>query len=456
MTRKGDESMTRNQFGSVRKLPSGKFQARYIDAAGARITARTIDDKPLTFATEKQARIYLVHLQSDLARGLNPYAIIPASADTLRMRVEMYLDPLAGSRLAAKPLRASTAANYRRLADQYLFRQMDDFCLTQMSITAITRADVRKWHSLIQASCVSKSREIKTRAHPARTWARSMGIPTSMHGRIDSHLIQSWIDAGAPMIKNYKESGSGIVQLAQAYRFLKAVFNVAIDDGIIKENPCRIKGASTPRHSERPIITPDQIAALAAEVPARYSILVILAAYSSMRSSELLGLQRKHINELQKIIKVEHQLTNYASDQNLFVPPKTDAGIRDVPITKELMSALINHIDQFVIDPSPEALIFTTSTSLPLFKGRKSWFVTAKRRLGLDHLHFHDLRHTGQSLAMVKGANTKDLQRRAGQASEAAARIYMHGSKARDKEVAESLSPYVDESLLVWRKYANA
>ncbi|CAB4704416.1 unannotated protein [freshwater metagenome] len=368
----------------------------------------------------------------------------------------MYLDPLAGSRLAAKPLRASTAANYRRLADQYLFRQMDDFCLTQMSITAITRADVRKWHSLIQASCVSKSREIKTRAHPARTWARSMGIPTSMHGRIDSHLIQSWIDAGAPMIKNYKESGSGIVQLAQAYRFLKAVFNVAIDDGIIKENPCRIKGASTPRHSERPIITPDQIAALAAEVPARYSILVILAAYSSMRSSELLGLQRKHINELQKIIKVEHQLTNYASDQNLFVPPKTDAGIRDVPITKELMSALINHIDQFVIDPSPEALIFTTSTSLPLFKGRKSWFVTAKRRLGLDHLHFHDLRHTGQSLAMVKGANTKDLQRRAGQASEAAARIYMHGSKARDKEVAESLSPYVDESLLVWRKYANA
>ena len=84
--------MKRNQFGSVRKLKSGRFQARYIDAEGARITARTIDDKPLTFASEKQARIYLIHLQSDLERGINPYAVIPASADTLRDRVEMYLD----------------------------------------------------------------------------------------------------------------------------------------------------------------------------------------------------------------------------------------------------------------------------------------------------------------------------------------------------------------------------
>jgi integrase len=446
--------MKRNQFGNVRKLPSGRFQVRYQDLDGNPQTAKTIDGKSLTFETDKHARMYLLHLQSDRARGIDPYAIIPASADTLRKRVEMYLDPLAGSRLTSKPLRISTARNYRRLADDYLFRQIDGFCLAEMPITAITRADVRKWHSLIQASCTSKQIEIKSRSHPARTWARSMGIPTSMHGRIDPQLIKSWIDAGAPMIKNYKEIGSGAVQLAQAYRFLRAIINVAIDDGIMKENPCRIKGAGTPRHAERPIITPEQIAALANEVPDRYSILVILAAYSSIRSSELLGLQRRHINELQSVIKIEHQLTNYASDDQLFMPPKTDAGIRDVPITKELMQALITHIDGFVSDPSPDALIFTTSTGAPLFKGRKSWFVTAKRRLGLDHLHFHDLRHTGQSLAMVKGANTKDLQRRAGQSSEAAARIYMHGSKVRDREVAESLSDYVNESLSMWRNYA--
>jgi integrase len=446
--------MKRNQFGNIRKLPSGRFQVRYYDAEGNQRTAKTIEGKALTFADEKQARMYLLHVQSDRARGIDPYAIIQVSADTLRKRVEMYLDPLAGSRLGAAPLRTSTARNYRRLADSYLFRQFDGFCLAEMQVTDISRADVRKWHTLIQSTCTSKSIEIKTRSHPARTWARSMGIPTSMHGRISPQLIQSWIDAGAPMIKCYKESASGSVQLAQAYRFLRAILNVAKDDGIIKENPCSIKGAGTPRHGERPILTPEQIAALAGEVPDRYSLLVILAAYSSIRSSELFGLQRKHINELQSVIKIEHQLTNYASDQDLFVPPKTEAGIRDVPIAKDLMSELIKHMDLFVIDASPEALIFTTSTGLPLFRGRKSWFVTAKRRLDLDHVHFHDLRHTGQSLAMVRGANTKDLQRRAGQSSEAAARIYMHGSKARDKQVAESLSPDVNQTLEIWRKDA--
>ena len=445
--------MKRKQFGSIRKLPSGRFQVRYTDLLGNRITARTMDGKPHLFETEKQARTYLLHLESDLARGVDPYAKLICNAETLRARVAMYLDPLSGSRLGSEPLRRSTATNYRRLADSYLFRQIDDFCLADKPITAITRTDVRKWHSLIQASCVSDSREIKTRSHPARTWARSQGLITSKHGLISEQIKQSWIDAGAPIIRNYKDTATGSVQLAQAYRLLRAICNVAIDDGIIKDNPCRIKGAGTPRHDERPTASPEQVAALANEVPARYAMMVILAAYTSMRSSELAGLQRKHINELQSSIKVEQQLTQFSNDKDLFQPPKTKAGFRDVPITRELLAALANHLNQYTAT-DPDALIFTTSTGLPLFKGRKSWFITAKRRLQLDHLHFHDLRHTGQSLAMEKGANSKDLQRRAGQSSDAAARIYMHGNKKRDREVAESLSSDINESLSIMRNYA--
>lgn len=444
---KGVGLMQRNQFGNIRKLTSGRYQVRYIDQSGERISARALNGKALTFDTYKAARLHLIHLQSDTSRGIDPYASVPMSADTLIQRVELYLDPRSGSRLGSTPLRASTARNYRRLADDYLFRQIDGFCLAQMQLTAITRNDVRRWHSLILASCTPRQIEIKSKAHPARTWARSMGITTSMHGRISPELITAWIKADAPMIKSYKDVGSGSVQLAQAYRLLRAIFNVAIDDQLITDNPCRIKGAGTPHHSERPTVSPEQIAALANAVPKRYQLLVILAPYSSIRSSELLGLQRKHIIELHSFIRVEQQLSNYASDEHLFTPPKTDAGVRDVPITRELMSALVDHIDQFVSDPSPDALIFTTSSGLPLFRGRKSWFVTAKRRLGLDHLHFHDLRHTGQSLALANGATIKDLQRRAGQASEAAARIYLHGNQTRDREIAESLAPEITQTL---------
>jgi hypothetical protein len=33
------------------------------------------------------------------------------------------------------------------------------------------------------------------------------------------------------------------VTVAKAYRLLKAIFNTAVDDELIRRNPCRIKGA---------------------------------------------------------------------------------------------------------------------------------------------------------------------------------------------------------------------
>jgi hypothetical protein len=43
--------------------------------------------------------------------------------------------------------------------------------------------------------------------------------------------------------KNLLDAGVSAVTVAKAYRLLKAVFNTAVDDGLIRRNPCRIKGA---------------------------------------------------------------------------------------------------------------------------------------------------------------------------------------------------------------------
>jgi integrase len=446
--------MKRNKFGSIRQLPSGRFQVRYYKEPGLSVTARTIDDRPLTFTSRELARKYLLHLESDLIRGVSPYEKKKIQSYTLRKRVEMYLDASSGSRLTANPLRASTAANYRRLADSYLFRKLGQFCLAEMDISEIKSGDVRRWHSLIQSQCVVTEREVKSKAHPARTWGKENGLEVSNQGKLDPKITDAWIQAGAPIIKRYRKNHDGIVQLAQAYRFLRAVLNVAIEDELITSNPCRIKGAGQPHHPERPIATITEVAALANEVPPRYRAVVLLATFTSLRSSELLGLQRKHINELKRSLTIEHQLNNYASDSMRFVPTKTNASNRSVIIPSNLMADLIQHLESFT-DADPESLVFTTSNGLPLYRGRKSWFITAKRRLNLDHLHFHDLRHTGQTLAMEKGASIKDLQRRAGQSTERAASIYLHGSKTRDGIVAESLADDVSKTLNQMRKLVN-
>jgi hypothetical protein len=53
----------RRSFGSVRQLPSGRWQARYRDLAGKSHTA------PQTFATRPEAARFLAQVETELARG---------------------------------------------------------------------------------------------------------------------------------------------------------------------------------------------------------------------------------------------------------------------------------------------------------------------------------------------------------------------------------------------------
>ena len=52
--------------------------------------------------------------------------------------------------------------------------------------------------------------------------------------------------------KQLLDSGVSEVTTAKAYRLLKAVLNTALDDGAIKRNPCRVKGAGQEASPERP------------------------------------------------------------------------------------------------------------------------------------------------------------------------------------------------------------
>src|SRR6202167_3646950 len=67
-------------------------------------------------------------------------------------------------------------------------------------------------------------------------------------------------------------------------------------------------------------------------------------------------------------------------------------------------------------------------------------FTRARRKADMPGFRFHDLRHTGQTLAASTGATTKDLMKRLGHASPAAANRYLHAVDGRDAEIASALS----------------
>lgn len=79
------------------------------------------------------------------------------------------------------------------------------------------------------------------------------------------------------------DGGASPVTAAKAYRLLKAIMNTAVDDGLIRRNPCRIKGAAQDRSPEREILTVRQVFTLARVIDPRYRAMVLLGVFTSLR-----------------------------------------------------------------------------------------------------------------------------------------------------------------------------
>ena len=77
---------------------------------------------------------------------------------------------------------------------------------------------------------------------------------------------------------------------------------------------------------------------------------------------------------------------------------------------------------------------------------RSNWHTVWRRACiaaGVEGLHFHDLRHTGNTLAAGTGASLRDLMTRMGHSSARAALIYQHATSERDQAIAASLDDLV-------------
>jgi integrase len=123
----------------------------------------------------------------------------------------------------------------------------------------------------------------------------------------------------------------------------------------------------------------------------------------------------------------------HAKDQD----PKSEAGKRTIAIPPHVMLVLRLHLEQYA---GPERLFVSRDGSPLRSNTLYQAFVRARREVGLDQLTFHDLRHTGATLAAQTGATLADLMKRLGHSSMAAARRYMHAVDGRDREIAKALS----------------
>jgi hypothetical protein len=182
--------------------------------------------------------------------------------------------------------------------------------------------------------------------------------------------------------KSLVDAGVGQVTVAKAYRLLKAIMSTAVDDGMIRRNPCRIKGAGQEKSPERPVLTIRQVFVPADAIEPRYRALILLAVFGSLRWGELAALRRYHIDLRSGTLRVEVSVVEPIDGSLVTGPPKSAAGKRIVSLPAFLLSEIVAHLAQFT-GPGADSLVFVGPKNAP---PRRSNFSRAEHHPGCAYL----------------------------------------------------------------------
>lgn len=110
----------------------------------------------------------------------------------------------------------------------------------------------------------------------------------------------------------------------------------AVDDDLIRRNPCRIKNAGQETAEERPISTLDQVFAIAEKIQPRYLPMVLLAALAQLRFGELIALRSSSINLDVMELRVDRATTELEAGGQHDGDPKSRAGKRPISLPHSL------------------------------------------------------------------------------------------------------------------------
>jgi len=138
----------------------------------------------------------------------------------------------------------------------------------------------------------------------------------------------------------------------------------------------------------------------------------------------------------------------YVDGRMVVGDPKTAAGSRDVAMPPHLLPVIERHLARAGADG--DALLFPgrNGEHLPPSTLRDMWRV-ARDAAGRPDLRFHDLRHTGATLAASTGATLAELMARLGHTTPGAAMRYQHAAADRDQAIAAALSELAGASNVV-------
>ncbi|HEX7351603.1 site-specific integrase [Brachybacterium sp.] len=374
-------------FGSIRKLSSGRFQARYTGPDFA------VHKAPRTFAKKAYAEAWLASEDQLISSGAwSPPERRLLQQESAGVTVGEYVETVIQRRMrrTRRPITQTTADLYRK---DWKNRGQD--ALGGVALTELTAAAVTEW------------------------WD-SLGSTPTQDGRCYDLLKSVMAEAVEDEIIDR---------------------NPCRVRGAGKPEPKKRGDAVTVEEGKKYIQA----------VPPQYRLALMTSLWCGLRSGEVRGLRRRDVDLKTGELRIEQAVSRVRVDDHSFDwridAPKTAAALRTVSMPQMMVEPLREHLAKTSLK-TPDSLVFPAIND-PSKPMGEALLRRAHRKgleaIGKPDLTVHDLRRSAATLAAQGGATTAELMRLLGHTTVTMAMGYQVASDARDRERARRLDERIRE-----------
>lgn len=269
--------------------------------------------------------------------------------------------------------------------------------------------------------------------------------------QLNANQIQKWVND-----MKTKSPASGKPLSAKTVRNiflnLSAAMEQAFKLDMVKRNPC--KNVTLPKTEKGKVDfydTQEVQRLIECSKGTDMELFIMIALNLGLRRGELAALRWENVDMQNDIIHICENRVDGLDGKVITKKPKSESGIRDIPISPSLKKFLQKHYTDFLVKKLKYQLKDKEDYVLSQADGKpyKPFSISHKFQKflvknNLRHIRLHDLRHTNASIMLQQGISPKVAQQRLGHSDfSVTMNTYSHVMKSVETEAANKL----DEAL---------
>ena len=231
------------------------------------------------------------------------------------------------------------------------------------------------------------------------------------------------------------------------YQLLSSMYNYGLQSELITYNPCA--NVKPPKYAapEKRALTAEQKTLIANQLefePLKYQVIYKITAALGLRRGEVAALKWEDIDLDNKTVKICRAAANVTGG-TIVKDTKTKRSAASLPLTKALADTLRHYREYSELDKKKYGLdtnfLFYQNNGNVISLGAIShWFKSLCKRLGIEGITFHCLRHTCATTMLQNGVDIATVAAILRDNVATVAAVYVHSDEDVKRKAIEGLS----------------